>query len=252
MASIPVHAFVSAVQAEQYRTQGYFLLEAVIPDRHIALLRDECASAIARIHEHMDHAGTDTLGITHRNSRYFISNLSNEGTRVRDFLFSPLMADICRATLGNTAYLFFEQYVVKAAERGMKFSWHQDSGYVPYAHPPYLTCWCTLDDVNEGNGTVYVLPYDRAGTRERVEHRKEEGSNDLVGYFGDDPGEPVIAPAGSIAVFSSTVFHRSGPNLTDRMRRIYLAQYSASPLMTLDGARPLHSAEPFPLDSQTA
>lgn len=25
-------------------------------------------------------------------------------------------------------------------------------------HKPYLTCWCTLDDVSEENGTVYVLP----------------------------------------------------------------------------------------------
>ena len=42
------------------------------------------------------------------------------------------MADVCRATLGDTAYLFWEQYVVKGAEAGMKFSWHQDSGYVGY------------------------------------------------------------------------------------------------------------------------
>ena len=41
----------------------------------------------------------------------------------------------------------------------------------------------------------------------------------MVGYFGDDPGDPVIVPAGSIACFSSTLFSRSGINATDRMRR---------------------------------
>ena len=34
-------------------------------------------------------------------------------------------------------------------------------------------------------------------------------------------------PAGSVAVFSSNCFHRSGANTTQKMRRVYLAQYSA-------------------------
>jgi hypothetical protein len=48
-----------------------------------------------------------------------------------------------------------------------------------------------------------------AGTRNVVEHVRDEETNNLVGYFGDDPGDPVIVPAGSIACFSTTVFHRS-------------------------------------------
>jgi hypothetical protein len=71
-----------------------------------------------------------------------------------------------------------------------------------------------------------------------VEHVRDEETNDLVGYFGDDPGDPVIVPAGSIACFSTTVFHRSGPNTTDRMRRVYVAQYTAEPLLSEDRSRP--------------
>ena len=62
------------------------------------------------------------------------------------------------------------------------------------------------------NGTVYMLPYDRAGGKTVAKHQHETGSNDLVGYFGDDPGVPINCPAGSIAVFSSVCFHRSNPN----------------------------------------
>jgi ectoine hydroxylase-related dioxygenase (phytanoyl-CoA dioxygenase family) len=56
------------------------------------------------------------------------------------------------------------------------------------------------------------------------------------------PGDPIIAPAGSIACFSSTLFHRSGANMSDRMRRVYLAQYSAEPILNEDG-RPRHLVE---------
>jgi len=184
-------------------------------------------------------AGLDVLGINHRNKRYFISRRYTESPLIARFLFSDVMAEITRALLGDTVYLFNEQYVVKSAEVGMKFSWHQDSGYVHFRngapHEPYLSCWCALDDVTIENGTVYILPFDRAGTREVIPHIEEEGSNDKVGYFGDDPGEPVIVPAGSIACFTSFTLHRSGPNTTDAARRVYLAQYSKEPIRDKEG-----------------
>jgi ectoine hydroxylase-related dioxygenase (phytanoyl-CoA dioxygenase family) len=155
------------------------------------------------------------------------------------------MVQIAQAALGDTVYLFNEQYVVKAAEQGMPFSWHQDSGFIDYPHRPYLTCWIALDDMTEANGTVYLLPYSRAGTRDVVKHGRDEESNDLVGYFGHDPGDPVIVPAGSIACFSSTLFHRSGPNTTDRVRRVYVAQYSAERILSEDGSHPLRLADPL-------
>ena len=65
----------------------------------------------------------------------------------------------------------------------------------------------------------------------------------MIGYTGEDPGDPVVAPAGSIACFSSTVFHRSGPNETDSVRRVYVAQYSSQPVLSEDGSCPRHLAE---------
>ena len=156
------------------------------------------------------------------------------------------MAEVCQATLGDTSYLFWEQYVGKGAEEGMKFSWHQDSGYVGYPdHRPYLTCWCALDDMTIENGTVHILPFSHSGIRSWVQHIREEGSNDLVGYFGKDKGIAAIVPAGSIVAFTSINFHSSGNNTTKKPRRAYLAQYSAEPILSRDGSRLWGNAEPF-------
>jgi len=245
--SKPANSVVSPEHIRQYQDEGYFILERIIPEAHLALLREECQKYIDEVNARMEAEGVDKLGLNHKHSRYFIAAYKQDrNPRLAEFLFSPLMRDICHATLGTDPYLFVEQYVVKAAERGGKFSWHQDSGYIGHAHRPYLTCWCTLDDVNEENGTVYLLPYSRQGTKELVPHVKDPETNDKVGYFGDDPGMPVFVPAGSIACFSSTVFHRSGPNRTNGMRRIYLAQYSAEPILKADGSAPWNLAEPFP------
>lgn len=219
---------VTKLHQQQFEQEGWFLLQNVVPQEHLELLRRNAQYAMDKCDAEMDSRRVDVLGLNHRGKRYFSALVFKQRPELRAFLFSDLMAQICQATLGPNAWLFWEQYVIKCADKGMKFSWHQDSGYVGDPdHKPYLTCWITLDDVTEENGTVYLLPYSVSGIRTWVKHIREEASNDLVGYFGRERGVPVIAPAGSIAVFSSYVFHSSGANLTNRLRRIYLAQYSA-------------------------
>ena len=245
---------VTPEQVIQYHEQGYCILERVIPEDHLTNLRAECGRYIDMMHAEMDQQGTDVLGISHRNKRYFISRKHEESALVTAFLFSDVMAEISKALLGENVYLFWEQYVVKSAEKGMKFSWHQDSGYVTaredVPHKPYLSCWCPLDDATIENGTVYVLPFDRAGTRDIIPHEIEDGSNDRVGYFGDDPGVPAVVPAGSVVAFTSVTFHRSGANTTNKMRRVYLAQYSSEPIMKADGSEPWGLVTPFVQDGK--
>jgi ectoine hydroxylase-related dioxygenase (phytanoyl-CoA dioxygenase family) len=228
---------VTEAQKQQYRDEGYFVLDKVIPDADLAMLRTKCDQFIAEQDAEMDKLGVDELNLSRRNSRYFVFLAFKNHPELGEFIFSDLLAEICNATIGDTSYLFWEQFVAKGtSKKGAAFDWHQDSGYVDHAHKPYVNAWIPLDDVNEQNGTIYILPYARAGTREKVEHKPIPGTNDRVGYFGSDPGVPVICPAGSIAVFSSVSFHRSGPNFTDKMRRAYAVQYSPEIIYEADGS----------------
>lgn len=245
MADSIVDSRITQSQREQFERDGYFILERVIDDASLENLRKTAQHFVEEADAEMERRGVMTLGITHKGNRYFIGNKFKQTPVLRDFLFGELMATICRATLGDEAYLFYEQFVLKAAEKGMHFGWHQDSGYIGYPHRPYLTCWCALDDMTIENGTVSLLPYDKAGTRAWVPHTVEAGTNDKIGYHGTEEGIPVLVPAGSIAVFSSTLFHRSGTNVTDQWRRVYLAQYSAEPILKQDGSGLWGHAVPF-------
>ncbi len=239
MAEIP--SVVSDAARRDFRRDGFVLLESVIDTDSLAMLREECEVFVARTDAWLDKRGVDVFGITHRGKRYFIANRYRDSERMPGFVYGDLMRDITTALLGDTVFLFNEQWVVKGAEQGMKFAWHQDSGYVNFrdpgnTHRPYLTCWCALDDMTRDNGTISVMPHERVGSRDTVfSHRHEPGSNDLVGYEGDDPGVLVEMPAGSVAVFTSTSLHRSGANATSRLRRAYLAQYTREPLRSSNG-----------------
>lgn len=225
-------------QRDQFHREGYAVFERVLEGELLDILRSQCADMVRRADARLDALGVDVDGITHRGNRYFAGECQRVQPSLRQILFSTVMADICRATLGDDAYFFYDQYVVKGASGGMAFAWHQDSGYVvgnggPPDHAPYLTCWCPLDDATADNGTIRVLPFSRlpASRDGVVPHVRQPGSNDLLGWQGEDQGVVVEAPAGSVVAFSSLLLHASGPNRTNSMRRAYLAQYSTEVIL---------------------
>lgn len=240
-----MNSLITAEQRRQYCDDGYFILESVIPPEHLAILRDSCDRLIDIMHQEMDRQGTDHIHISHRGKRYHIAKQYEQAPRLSEYIFSELMADVCRATIGETAFLFYDQYVVKAAEQGIKFSWHQDSGYLGFSHQPYVTVWAAVDDMTLENGTAYVMPYSTIGIKTLVEHIRDPETGDKTGYFGAEPGVAAVVPAGSLVVFSSLCFHRSGANTTDHMRRAYVTQYSPAQIKRPESDELMHLGVPF-------
>lgn len=237
-------AVITNDQLKQFKEDGFCIVKNVISQELIVRLRNECQRFIKEKDDEMDRKGVEVDEINHKGKRYFIALRYKDSETMQDLIFGKEMEEITRKVLGEDVYLFLEQFVVKAADKGMTFSWHQDSGYLDFDHKPYLSIWCPLDDVTEENGTVYLLPYKDAGTERRIDHVLQEGTNDKIGYFGDNPGIPAVLDAGDVALFSSTCFHRSGSNKTNKSRRVLLLQYSAEPILKSD-KEPLYWAEPF-------
>ena len=225
-------------QRHSFATEGYAVFERALAGPLLEILRHACAEVIAHEDARLDALGVDVDGISHRGARYFAGECQRRQPALRTMLFSEVMAGICRATIGDDAYFFYDQYVVKGASAGLPFSWHQDSGYVvgnggPADHRPYLTCWCPLDDTSIANGTVRLLPFSQVPESRDgiVGHVRQPGSNDLAVTVERSEGIALEVSAGSVVAFSSRVLHATGANTTDRMRRVYLAQYSPEPIL---------------------
>lgn len=228
-------------QSLQFARDGYTVFDGALRGELLEILRRECDGFIVREDARMDAAGVDVLGASHRGKRYFANECQRERPALRRVLFSAVMADICRATLGPTAYFFLDQYVVKGPDGGLPFHWHQDSGYVvgfggPVEHAPYLTCWCPLDDATQDNGTVWVVP----GSHQQgiVPHEPRDGPGELAAQFDDAGALALEVAAGSVVAFSSRMLHATGSNHTPRPRRVYLAQYTPE-VMLNPGTRQL-------------
>ena len=222
----------TSAQREQFRSEGYFVVEGALDAELLGIARSACDRARAALERDMRERGEnrhDNISIL--DSRYFLRKSRTRFPELRRVLFNDTTAALCRATIGDTAWLQNEQFVVKLREPTSTFPWHQDSGYNVYRggaerHPPYVTLWLALDDVSRANGTISLLPWSVVGGGELLEHRWDEATESWVGYDGAEPGVEIEVPAGSIVCFSSLSLHRSAPNTSKRPRRSYVMQYT--------------------------
>jgi ectoine hydroxylase-related dioxygenase (phytanoyl-CoA dioxygenase family) len=155
------------------------------------------------------------------------------------------MYKLMKEFVGSTPYLFNEQFVVKGAQTGANFAWHQDGAYVGFDHKPYVTMWIALDDTTRANGCIYFLPRNLDLDERVTPHRWDPSGKEMVGYDGPDRGVAIEVSAGSVALFSSTTLHSSGENSTAKPRRAYICQYSPEPIIDPSSGHPKHFAKPL-------
>jgi ectoine hydroxylase-related dioxygenase (phytanoyl-CoA dioxygenase family) len=227
-----------------FRRQGYAVVTGAVTDDELACLRAACDALLA---EAPNDGGGKFHDIGRGEARRFLRHRHRDFPLVEAFLLGAAMHDLATAFLGTelvgeTPTLFNEAFVVKGAATGASFGWHQDGAYVGFNHKPYLTAWIALDDTTEENGCVYLLPRDLDADERLVPHRWDANGKENVGYDGADPGTAAVVAAGSIVAFSSTTLHRSGANRSGRVRRAYVTQYSAGPIIDPTTGAPKHFA----------
>jgi phytanoyl-CoA hydroxylase len=120
---------------------------------------------------------------------------------------------------------------LKAAGYGAPVEWHQDWAFYPHTNDDLAAVGIMLDDVDETNGPLMVIPGSHKGPI--LDHHDDEG------YFcgAIDPargecdfGEAVklTGPAGSITIHHARTIHGSATNTSGRPRRLLLHQYRAA------------------------
>jgi hypothetical protein len=207
---------VAAEQLRQFEEVGWFLA----PDVFSAAECDEIVG-------HLEAAPFELpLGKPSDGQLSYRPMLHLASHALRSVATDPRWAGIVLPVVGPSARLYWEQGVAKPPRARTELPWHQDNGYTPLEPEEYLTCWLALDDADESNGCLCVLPGShRSGT---MRHHGGGDSPFRVGYDGDERGVVVPVSKGGVLAFSSLLLHRSGPNTTDRARRAWIIQFCPS------------------------
>ena len=234
---------VSRGQVSQWNEQGFFLLQNVIAaetiDQLIAEIDplEEKAEAFLRTQE------DQRFHIARADEITFTTHVVKRSTFVKEFLKSELFVDLCLDLIGGDTRLYWDQAVYKKPDTRQEFPWHQDNGYNFVLPQDYLTCWIPITDTTLENGCPWVAPgVHKTGT---LNHWWTELGFECLKDVKD--ALAVEAKAGDIVIFSSLTPHRTGPNLTDTVRKAYIAQYAhdGSMMFPRDGSRniPQNNAE---------
>jgi ectoine hydroxylase-related dioxygenase (phytanoyl-CoA dioxygenase family) len=189
-------------------------------------------------------------------------------TDMISFILFNKIPSILRKVLGSESqplFLFNEHYVVKEPDSDVSFRWHKDVQEQILderlrKNVRYFSCWCTIDDVTQLNGTLVFPPESSIALYDMSKMESDLG-NDLWGCMrsfapaqfveawntrysniadelnnelnmGDARNIPIVLPAGSMVIFSHDMWHCSGPNFSSASRRIFYCQYSLCPIHT--------------------
>lgn len=212
---------LTEAQLQQFQDVGYVILEAMFAPEQM----DELAEHIDRLveaKEAMIAEAGGAQGISRAKEIVFAEHLAEQNDAVKAFIGQPKLVGLAVDTLGPNVSLYWDQAVYKRPETKKDFPWHQDNGYVPIVPEQYLTLWIAVADATLENGCIWVIP----GSHKQgvVKHVSTPIGQQC--YFGEDPGTPVPLKKGSLVAFSSMLFHRSGPNVSDTIRKGYVVQYS--------------------------
>ncbi len=240
-------AFINDHQVEKFEREGFCIIPSALSPDLLGRFRLEADSSILELKAAMEREDPGVEKLNQVPEHLFIPGYGDRLESPSEFLFGDLMVEGCKRFLGESAYLFIELFVCKSPLSDVEFEWHQDSGYLHNFgykdYSPNLSVWLALDDVDESNGALWVIPFSEWPDRVVMPHEEtKEGS--LSARF-PKAAKAISLPmeAGSLVFFSGVLPHRSGPNLTEYNRRAYLWQYSQQPI--LSGGRPIQRAVPF-------
>lgn len=151
-----------------------------------------------------------------------------------DYPSHPRLLDVVEQIIGPDIQAFLLMFIYKPPGLQSDHPYHQDAMYFPFGpHEKICGTWIPLDRAAADNGTLCVLPGSH--TLEVLPHGLPEG--DLVNYgiFG---AEGYMEPRadelvlelnpGDGVFFHSHLLHRTGPNTSDRHRRVLTVHYASS------------------------
>jgi phytanoyl-CoA hydroxylase len=219
---------MSEEQARFYREQGYVLLKNVFSTDELEAMRAAADAVIQRAKDAKENPtflwGGRWLSDEERD-KLDINGVHD--TQFHDAAFSRALTnqkllDGIEALIGPNIQLHHTKLIVKPPERGAPFPMHQDYPYFPHEKHTMLAASIHLDDANEENGCLRVLPGS---------HKSGALQLDKSGEFFLPPeeypveeGTPCPAKAGDVLVFNYLTVHGSGLNTSDRPRRNWLIQ----------------------------
>ena len=234
-------------EIESYHENGYVVARGVFTGEKLERLRRETDTIIAHAAGLSEHNDIYDLENSHSPSNPRVRRLKEPYRHFEYFdqvARDPDVVNIVAQLLGPDVRLYGGKMNLKSAGYGAPVEWHQDWAFYPHTNDDVLATGLLLDDCDELNGPLMVIPKS---------HRGPTYDHHANGYFcgAMAPNDPeakknldysravkLTGNAGDLTIHHVRLVHGSAMNKSNRQRRLLLHEYTAGdawPLVGLKG-----------------
>lgn len=232
---------LTADQIARYRTDGYLHIPNAVGPEEIKALRDTTLEFIERSRALTESDDIFDLDEGHSADAPRLTRIKvpHKQHPIYDAaLRSERMKSYFTSLLGPNVTLQTTKLNTKAPGGGAAVEWHQDWAFYPHTNDDMLAFGLLLEDVEEDNGPLMVIPESHKGPL--LSHH-----NNGVFCGAVNPDDPdfhfdkaitLTGKAGDMTVHHARTLHGSAPNRSDRARMIMFLEACAADAWPLLGA----------------
>ena len=242
---------LSPGEVERYRREGYLVVERLLDTETLSELRRVTDEVVATAHGLTDHTKVLDLEPSHTPDRPRVRRIKSPHL-AHPFYWDmaghpPVMAALEPLIGRNIRVRAGGKVNLKSPGYGAPVEWHQDWAFYPHTNDDVLAVGILLDDMDDDNGPLMVLPGSHLGPV--YDHHSDGafcGGIDLARTPIDLSGAVTLtAPAGSVTIHHARLVHGSAVNRTARPRRLLFFEYAAADAWPLAGTEPLDDLAEF-------
>jgi phytanoyl-CoA hydroxylase len=225
---------ISKQQLDSYRENGYVVVENVVDADMLGAVKTVIGGLIDNAKGLTTHDDVYDLEPSHTPDAPRVRRIKKP-TRVHplfdQLIKSPRMVVILQPLLASAnVRLHGSKLNMKDPQYGSPVEWHQDWAFYPHTNDDLLAVGVMLDDIDEENGALVVLPGTHRGPIH--DHHFDGrfcGAIDPTGC-GLDFSQAVSCPgkAGSCSFHHVRLVHGSGENHSERPRPLLLYECGAA------------------------
>lgn len=217
-----------------YRENGYLVVTDVLSAAEVTDLRRVTEEFVENARSRTTHDEIYDLEDSHSAAEPRVRRIKTPHQWHESYarvVAQPNILAVLKQLWGPAIRFDVSKLNLKAAGYGAPVEWHQDWAFYPHTNDDLAAVGIMLDDVDETNGPLMVIPSSHKGPI--LDHHDDQGF--FCGAIDPARGEcdfgeavKLTGRAGSITIHHARTIHGSATNTSGKPRRLLLHQYRAA------------------------
>ena len=228
-------------QKDAFWRDGFLVVPAAVTPAQLSALRGEITGWVEESRAHkvpfgppcVDGRPRFDMGTEHSAERPALRRINNPSDIseaylevMRDSRMTDMVADL----IGPDVKFHHCKINLKLSGATTEVNYHQDFAYTPHTNDDIVTALLFLDDVDQNNGCLTVVPGSHKGPVLSLFDGEK-----FTGAVAPDEEKkalgqslPCLGKAGSVCLMHTRLLHGSAANGADKSRGLYICVYTAA------------------------